>query len=182
MTDTTTRKVLLLGCGHRKELIFTHPEHANVPREVTTLDHNPDVDPDIQWDMRNPLLNCTLIEENMFDELHAYEVLEHIGRQGDVRQFFIEFYDYWRALKPGGLFFITCPKWDSIWTWGDPDHSRVLSEATFTFLSQKQYEAQEGKTPMSDYRHLWKGDFELIGMDDFSDASRFYVLEAKKDS
>jgi hypothetical protein len=46
-----------------------------------------------------------------------------------------------------------------MWAWGDPSHRRVINEGSFTFLDQTQYAKQVGKTAMTDFRSLWKGDF-----------------------
>jgi SAM-dependent methyltransferase len=99
-------------------------------------------------------------DDNSADTISAFEVLEHVGRQGDWRFFFRQFEDFWRILKPGGIMFITCPRWDGEWALGDPGHTRVLPPACFAFLHQPMY-AQCGKTAMTDYRPWYKGDFDF---------------------
>ena len=47
-----------------------------------------------------------------------------------------------------------------------PSHTRVLPREVFTFLIQPQYTAQVGVTPMSDFRSLYKADFDIIHMQD----------------
>lgn len=101
-------------------------------------------------------------QANSIDEIHAYEVLEHIGEQGNAKQLLDQFSEFWRILKPGGLFFATVPDFRSFWAWGDPSHSRVINEGTLIFLHQPTYVAQVGKTPMSDFRHLYKADFDPV--------------------
>lgn len=96
--------------------------------------------------------------DNTFDEVHAYEVLEHLGRQGDYASFFAHFYEAWRILKPDGLLVATVPMWDSPWAWGDPGHTRVITKGSLLFLNQDEY-AQVGQSSMTDYRGVWKGDF-----------------------
>lgn len=99
-----------------------------------------------------------------FDEVHAYEVLEHCGAQGDYPLFFAQFREFWRILKPGGYFCATVPDWRSVWAWGDPSHTRIINEGTLVFLSQVQYKTQVGKTAMSDFRSLLTpADFEIVG-------------------
>jgi cyclopropane fatty-acyl-phospholipid synthase-like methyltransferase len=96
----------------------------------------------------------------LYDEIHAYEVLEHFGKQGDARAFFRHFNALHRALKPEGFLIGTSPLPDSIWAWGDPGHTRVITPESLTFLEKERYK-QLGSTPMSDYRslvkdHWWK--------------------------
>lgn len=150
-------------------------------RGLVTLDNNLDHKPDILCDLTTPkkLLSCDMprlvaekiakwgnsepeLIDSAFDELHAYEVLEHIGEQGNAELFFLQFTEFHRILKPGGLFFATCPSWRSMWAWGDPSHSRVITAGTLSFLSQAEYAKQVGKTPMSDFRHIYKADFEPV--------------------
>ena len=167
-------KELVLGSGHsdRKTLAFNGISHYQNP---VRLDINKDCSPDIVWDLNvRPLP----FEKEEFDEIHAYEILEHIGNQGDYAGFFEEFYEYWRILKPQGRLMGTCPKWDSIWAWGDPSHTRVLSRATCIFLDQSEYEKQLGKTAMSDFRYLWKGNFKLVHSQETED-NWIFALEKR---
>lgn len=147
---------LLIGCGSdlRKKLYERGNEEW---KQLMTLDYNEDHDPDVVHDLETfpyPF------KDNIFDEIHAYEVLEHTGNQGDYKFFFKQFEELWRILKPGGKFYATVPKWDSVWAYGDPSHKRVLSHGSLVFLSQAEYERQVGKTPMSDFRFCYKGNFE----------------------
>lgn len=149
---------LLLGCGHaRDKRIATpgHPEWEN----LTTLDGNPECKPDVVWSLAAYPIP---FEDNTFDEIAAYEVLEHVSVP-DEYAFFREFHEYWRILKPNGLLCATVPHWTSIWAWGDPGHRRVINEGTLVFLSHAQYEKQLGRGPMSDYRSLLgETNFEMV--------------------
>lgn len=119
-------------------------------------------------------------EDNSFDECHGYQTIEHCtGQQGDAEAFFRFFTEAWRILKPAGLFIASVPRWDSIWALGDPSHKRVISHATISFLSQREYESQVGRTQMADYRYLWHGDFELAHSETVGDSYNF-VLRALK--
>ena len=149
---------LLLGCGNRR-LKQVHPPGRSEWSALTTLDCDPDCNPDVLHDLN---LQPLPFEADTFDELHAYEVLEHVGRQGDWQGFFREFSEYWRILKPDGVLFGSCPDVTSRWAWGDPGHTRIIGPECLTFLSQAQYAAQVGKTPMTDYRAIYKADMELV--------------------
>jgi SAM-dependent methyltransferase len=164
---------LLLGAGNRREKkLYRQGQQFFV--DLTTLDIDPGCCPDVLWDLNvRPLP----FADGQFDEVHAYEVLEHVGRQGDWRGFFAEFAEYYRILKPGGVLVLSCPRWDSPWAWGDPGHTRVLSAHTFTFLSREQYIAQIGQTPMTDYRAVWSGDFVLVHESEVGEHGMLYALQ-----
>lgn len=166
---------LLIGCGNsrRKKLSLDDRDW----QDLTTLDHDPNCGADVIHDLET--FDPWPFDDNSFNEVHAYEVLEHIGRQGDYRKFFHDFSEIYRVLKPGGHLIATCPSWQSIWAWGDPSHTRVISEASIVFLSREQYHNQIGRTAMTDFRWLWKGDFEAVHLDD--DGGRFsFGLKAHK--
>jgi len=173
--------ILLMGCGARKErrvLVPGAPENPTFDHAyVTTLDSNITHKPDVLWNLDERPLPFA---DNSFDEIHAYEVLEHIGRQGDWRGFFEEFAEYHRILKPDGLLVATTPSYMSAWCWGDPGHRRVFTPGTLVFLSHEEYEKQLGKSPMSDYReYLGKTDFVRVAAQQDEDYFVF-ILRAKK--
>lgn len=172
---------LLLGCGNSRERKL---RMAGDPQQwyekLITLDNDPECGADIIHDLM--LWNQPIpLDDNSIDEIHAYEVLEHVGRQGDFKLFFNQFKDYWRLLKPGGRFYATVPRWDNMWAWGDPGHTRIINEGTLVFLDQSQYAAQVGKTAMTDYRWVWTGDFRTLGAGK-TDSNFYFILEAVKDA
>jgi SAM-dependent methyltransferase len=168
---------LLIGCGSQRRRLFNVNGRGEWG-ELVALDNVASHKPDVLFDLTSGPLP---FEDNSFDELHGYEILEHIGRQGDAVTFFAQFSDYWRVLKPGGHLCATCPSWKSIWAWGDPSHTRVLSSATLTFLNQPEYTKQIGKTAMSDFRHLYRADFDVLHITEDENVFQF-VLRAVKPS
>lgn len=175
MTADAKYRELLIGCGHRRQKVVPAPDRAGPWVNLVTLDHNKDCGPDIlcnldtinMWQSEdfsgddNFVLNGRL-RADMWDEVHAYEVLEHLGQQGDVVSFFRHFEELYRILKPGGYLCATVPSRFSAWLWGDPGHRRVILPESLVFLSQPQYARQCGVTPMSDYRPLYSGDFDVV--------------------
>lgn len=166
---------LLIGCGS-KHVKVIDPLGTGQWRNLTTLDNNPAHDPIIVADLTVLPLE---LNNDLFDEIHAYEVLEHTGHQGDYRFFFDQFAEFWRILKPNGLFCATCPSYKSMWAWGDPSHTRVLSSGSLSFLSQDEYKKQVGVTAMSDFRFCYTADFKIEWVSEDKNTLAF-VLRALK--
>lgn len=168
---------LLLGCGNSRDRLLSGPDGRKEWQDLVTMDQDPNCGADIVHD-----LDATPwpFDSGEFDEVHAYEVLEHFGQQGDWRAFFRHFGEIWRVLKPGGLLIATVPDWRSEWAWGDPSHTRVITPGTLLFLSQKEYSQRVGRGPMTDFRHTWTGDFDILGSRADGNAHAF-ILQAVKD-
>lgn len=164
---------LLLGCGNsRRKLLGANPEWD----ELVTVDHDPNCGADVVHDLEQ---TPWPFDDDCFDGVHAYEVLEHLGDQGDYRAFFAHFGEIWRVLKHGGQLHATVPSWRSEWAWGDPSHRRVIAKGSVCFLSQKEYHQQIGKTAMTDFRWLWKGDFIPVHLDDDGQCFSFVLMAHK---
>jgi SAM-dependent methyltransferase len=170
---------LLLGAGSSRDRRIV-VNGRKTWTDLRTLDFNGCHKPDVIHD-----LNVTPwpFEDDTFEEVHAYEVLEHLGQQGDFRAFFATFAEVWRILKPGGYLAATCPSYRGMWAWGDPSHTRVITSGSLVFLDQEQYHLQVGKTAMSDFRFCWRGDFRpvYVNMAGENDGTGFaFILEAIK--
>lgn len=200
------RKQLLIGCGYplrggitadskyRKKIrVFGESDRWG---ELTTLDVNQDCNPDLWCDLNGQPPWCASVkangqygelhelQEDYWDEIHAYEVLEHLGRQGDAFSFFAHFSELWRLLKPGGHLCATVPSKRSGFFWGDPSHSRAIVEESLIFLDQGEYIRQCDApipTAMSDFRSIYKADFKLIDRND-TGSNLFFILQAVKPS
>lgn len=165
-------KILLLGCGNRQKPMFGpdfNDWNENSGSELVRLDMDPNCNPDVVHDLNNVSMP---FEASQFDQIHAYEVLEHTGKQGDWRFFFDQFTEFHRILKDGGHFLFSSPKPDSKWAWGDPGHTRIMSPQCIAFLSQRHYD-QCGKTPCTDYRWYYKADFNEIKYADIPNTDSF---------
>jgi SAM-dependent methyltransferase len=169
---------LLLGCGSNrdKRLVWGGKKGWS---DLVTLDFNADHKPDVVWDLNTRPLP---FPDDHFDEIHAYEVLEHLGSgPGDWESFFAEFSEWYRLLKPNGFLFATSPAPGSPWVWGDPSHRRAMSVECLIYLHQPAYTKQVGVTPMSDFRFCFKGDFNGRHLR-VNEGSFEYVLQAVKPS
>lgn len=169
---------LLLGCGEDSTKRISLPDGPTKWMNLIKLDMNIDMKPDVVWDLDKLPLP---FPDSVFDEIHAYEILEHTGQQGDFRFFLQQFADFWRILKPNGHFIATVPMWDSQWAWGDPGHRRVITKGSLVFLNQQEYKNQVGKTSMSDYRRWYQADFEVIGGRELEHQFQFVLKALKPD-
>ena len=168
---------ILLGAGSSREKRFGVGGRASWC-DLRTLDFNGDHNPDVVHDLN---VFPYPFEDNSADEIHAYEVVEHLGQQGDFKSFFDFWSEIWRILKPEGIFIGTSPLWSSPWALGDPGHTRVISVECLTFLIQPNY-AAVGKTPMTDYRFCYKADFDLVHSQANGEHTYEYGLRAVKPS
>ena len=140
------------------------------------MDHDPNCGADVVHDLEQ---YPWPFEDSSFDTVSAFCVLEHLGRQGDYKSFFATFAEIYRVLKPGGILAAICPSYQSQWAWADPSHTRIIAPGSLVFLDRAEYHRQIGKTAMTDFRWLWKGDFEPVHIDD--DGNRFaFGLKAHK--
>ena len=164
---------LLLGCGlsRAKKL---HLRDRPFWDGLVTVDMEARHSPDLVHDIRLPLP----FDDNSIAEIHAYEVLEHCGTQGDYLFFFAQFSDFWRVLRPSGVILGTVPLPTSVWAWGDPSHTRVVPKESFVFLNQPSYE-QVGQTAMSDFRSVYRADFEVIHLNEEGDILEFGLQAVK---
>lgn len=168
---------ILLGCGSNRTKKLRWQGRAEWSGLVT-LDMNDAHRPDVVHDLATLPLPFA---DDVADEIHAYDVLEHVGSLGDWRFFFDQWSDFWRVLKPGGRFFGISPHPTSKWAWGDPGHTRIIAPEMFTFLNQPSY-AQVGTTPMTDYRFHYRADFDLVHSALEPEGGHHFVLEAVKPS
>lgn len=128
--------------------------------EVVTVDMDEASKPSLVFDLTSEVWP---LQGNHFDEVHAYEVLEHLTKQGDYEAFFSLWRNIWNILKVGGLVCATTPWWESLWVWQDPGHKMCYSPALLTYLNQKEYERQVGTTAMTDYRKFWPKPYSFVG-------------------
>lgn len=115
------------------------------------------------------------LASDTFDEVHAYEVLEHLGHLGEVEEFFSSFRNIWRVLKPNGYLCASVPSIHSAWAFGDPGHRRVITGGALDFLAR----THPIDPPSSDYREWLDFDFDTVWRYD-DGANLYFVLRALK--
>jgi len=177
-------RVLVLGAGNSREMrVFAGPMEENpeakvlqfsdVFNEVVTIDMDPASKPTILWDLEKfpwPIKGSfdevhgydVLEHLSTFDEVHAYECLCALGEVGNFKFFFKLWQQIHDALKSGGIVCATAPWWQSIWAWQDPGHKRVYSAELLGYLNQAEYTRQIGKTAMTDYRAFWPKEYNFV--------------------
>lgn len=176
----TEARSLLLGCGHSRIKQIQPPGMPEWTGRLTTLDMGSECGADIVLDLADHFEGKETLplpfDDNTFDEMGAYNCMEHWGRQGDWKGYFSEFTEYHRILKPGGYFGIIVPVGgDAL---ADPGHTRFFSVNHFGFLNQAFYERNEVKgTCFTDYRWFYKKNFDIAHME--TDPAHIYVLLRK---
>lgn len=187
------QRSLLIGCGRNLTKQVQYAGKAEWTGPLTTIDMNPDVKPDYVFDMdaithpshtysdapiSGPLLRLPFPDDT-FDEIGAYNCMEHWGRQGDWRGWFAEMGEYHRILKPGGTMSILVPIGaDAL---ADPGHTRFFQQNWFGFLSQAFYERNEViGTCFTDYRWAWSKDFDILYMEEHGDPKHHLAVVLRK--
>ncbi len=65
----------------------------------------------------------------------------------------------------------------------DPGHVRAIGPEMLTFLVQPEYTRQVGISPMTDYRFIYKADFDVFHAHvDEATKQFYYILRAVKPS
>lgn len=168
------KKVLLLGSGTSREKKLAIP---GTPRnfdgcELITIDMDPNCKPTILWDFDEHKGLPPHFDPDTIDEIHAYDSLEHWGKQGDWRGWFAEMEAYWKMLKVGGHFFIIVPTGEDRFT--DPGHTRFISTNYFHVMSERFYKERAARGEHGgDYRWYWKYNFNVLACD-FMGGPEFY--------
>jgi len=166
----------LIGCGRDHSKRLHTGEGAPWQGEVVKLDMNPACGADIVWDMAERPLPFGDAE---FDEIHAYDCLEHWGAQGDWRSWFDEMAEYHRLLKPGGRMIITVPVGADYFA--DPGHTRFFNPNHFWFLNQAWYdECFAKKMAVTDYRWYWKLNFDISHLEPVGEPAHHLAVALRK--
>lgn len=167
-------KELVLGAGNLKTKVLFFANKGREYENPVFVDIDPGCNPTVIHDLNKIPYPFA---DGEFDEIHAYEILEHLGTQGDWRFFFDQFGELHRILKDGGYIFISVPDGRGPTAWVDPGHTRAFPSSIFGFLDQSMYEEQVGKTCIADYRHYWKKNLKYMQYEEKD--NRVYVILKK---
>lgn len=170
---------LLAGCGSSRVRKMRPPSSSENWTKLVTLDMYDGHKPDVVHDLRKIPYP---FQDDTFDEVHFYDVLEHLGTQGDYKCFFSQFEEFYRITKHGGWLMAVSPAPFSPWAWGDPGHMRIVGPECLVFLDQTEYTKQVGVTPMSDYRFCYKADFIVRHSEITKDLQHSFALQVVKPS
>lgn len=169
---------LLIGCGTSRAKRIRWKGGHDEWVSLTTLDKLKSSGCDVVHDLN---VLPYPFADNEFDEVHAYAILEHCGRQGDGDFFFAQFAEFYRILKPAGRFVFTVPMWEHPLAWGCPDHTRVMPKDLFLVLDHHYYDNLGAPgVDKADYRdQLGATNFKIV---DFREGNEqlAMILEAVK--
>lgn len=154
--------VLHVGCGRKRWAAAELFRYVGLSMDTTdaTVLHL-DADAALQPDLVCRLgVDAIPLPDDSVDVVIAWHVLEHVGRQGETREWFQCWEELYRVLKPGGMLYGESPYYSGIWAWSDPTHSRAISEHSFVFFAQDSYRIAE--SAISPYRI--RCDFQWASM------------------
>lgn len=149
--------VLHLGCGRKQRLADLPPitcrdeagTEIRPPIRLINLDGMPHVGAHLTATLG---MDAIPLPANCVNLVIATHVLEHIGVQGELGEWFTFWGDVYRVMKPGACLSFLSPYFTSIWCWGDPTHTRAMSEVVFIYLNQDSYRIPAEQTAIPDYR------------------------------
>lgn len=150
-------KHLDLGCG-------SNPRNPYGVEELYGVDIHPSVtDFGPNFKQANLAVDALPYQNDLFDSVSAFDVLEHIPRQainfqtGEIKLPFIHLMEeIWRILKPNGLFYAYTPAYPSTQAFQDPTHVNYISAETHKYFCDDDAYAK---------RYGFKGQFELVESD-----------------
>ena len=116
---------LLIGCGNNREKRVVFPEIQKGWFNLTTLDVDKDCNPDVLHDLNDLPLP---FDDNMFNEIHAYQVLEWAWADPGHR----------RVITPGTLVFLSQKEYEvQVGDTGMTDY-RSVWDADFDLIGMDQ--------------------------------------------
>ncbi len=178
---------LLIGCGNSREKKVQYQGRAEWTGELVTVDMDPNCGASFVMDLsrcfiphpaglEEPCAGSLPFCNDTFDEIGAYDSMEHWGRQGDWRGWFCEMAEYHRILKSGGTMGIIVPIGND--AFADPGHTRFIQANHFNMLRQGWYEEQlAAGLPVTDYRWFWQKNFNIPYMENIGGHHLAVVLE-----
>jgi hypothetical protein len=165
--------VLNLGCGINRTKFDGNP----FPDGTIHIDHNAEVGATIVAELEHGIPEGYTVYDgdadmegkfhslvNCVDEIHAYHLIEHIGRMGETEVWFDFWRSCWKALKPGGMMYVVAPYYLHECAIGDPTHTRLIAPQTFHFLNRDSYKVGAEDKGSSMSKLSINFDLPLVGL------------------
>lgn len=128
-------KHLDLGCGGKPRNPYHYSQLSGVD-----IYKNPNLANDIDFRLANISIQPLPFEDNSFDSISAYDVIEHIprvltGGPNGTRFPFVELMDeIWRVLKPNGMLYAITPAYPRVEAFKDPTHVNIITDGTHEYF------------------------------------------------
>ena len=130
------KKHLDLGCGG-------NPRNPYKQLLISGIDiyKSEKLSPDIEFKIANLSVDSIPYEDNTFDSISAFDVIEHIPRvlqnkdNGTYFPFIKLMDEVFRALKPDGKFYALTPAYPSSEVFQDPTHVNFITNKTHQYFS-----------------------------------------------
>lgn len=133
-------KHLDIGCGGR-------PRNPYIYSDISGIDiyQHPDLASNIDFKLANLAIEPIPYQDNYFDSISAYDVIEHIprvlagGKHGTRLPFIDLMNEIWRTLKPNGMLYALTPAYPRVEAFKDPTHVNIITDETHEYFCGECY-------------------------------------------
>ncbi|MEY4454617.1 MAG: hypothetical protein RIQ45_140 [Actinomycetota bacterium] len=99
--------------------------------------------------------NTLPVRENYFDSISAFDVIEHLSREGHPNEFIFFMNEAHRVLKPNGILFCVTPAYPNPTAFQDPTHKNIITENTVYYFTGNS-------APAKTMGYGFEGSFHLL--------------------
>jgi SAM-dependent methyltransferase len=129
-----------LGCGKkpRNPYLYNHLSGVDIYR-------HPNLDVSVDFKLANLSMQPIPFEDQYFDAVSAFDVIEHIprvlpdGNTGTRFPFVDLMNEIWRVLKFNGMFYAITPAYPRLEAFQDPTHVNIITKNTHEYFCGKCY-------------------------------------------